>query len=135
MRLREYATPDEFVNSDYCDDPDDVDLKEIAKLLRRSSGVIEILTRTAVYETDDEGLPTDIDVQDAMRDAVCAQVAYFLETGDASGAAAAAPASSIGSLSLGGKAQAGRDLQESRYSPEAIEILSVAGLTSGVVRR
>lgn len=134
MRLREYATPDEFLKSDYCEDPDAAP-DDIAKLIRRASGTVESLTLTARYVIDDDGMPADDEVIEAFREAVCAQVAYFLETGDVSGAAAGSPAVSIGSLSLGGKAISGGEQRASRYSPEAVEILSTAGLMPASVGR
>lgn len=139
MARPSYATPANYVDSDYYDQDEGLpeDERRIVKLLARASRHIESLTITAVYETDEDGAPVDLDISEAFRDAVCAQVAYWEETGDASGVGAIG-STSIGSLSLGSAPSAGQthaDRQGVRYAPEAVEILSAAGLLSSAVRR
>lgn len=106
--------------------------------LRRASTVIDGLTRTVRYDIDEDGYPDDVDVSDAFRDATCAQVAWFEETDDITGADSQAGAVKIGSVSLGGSgatgnAQSGKTAASSRVAPEAIDILRNAGLLSGIV--
>lgn len=43
-------------------------------LIRRGSVMVSTATRRARYDTTPAGLPSDPDVADALRDAVCAQV-------------------------------------------------------------
>jgi len=52
-----------------------------ARLLVRASEVIDQALRTAVYDVDTAGAPTDAAVIAALVDAVCAQVEFW-ETGD-----------------------------------------------------
>src|SRR5690625_2474644 len=101
--------------------------------LTRAATIVRILTLTAVYQVDGDGKPTDPAVTAALRDATCAQAAWFDETGDTgSGAASIYSTMSLGSarLSVGGGGSAtNTTVAESRYSPEAVQILQNAGLT------
>lgn len=71
-------------------------------LLARASRMLDAQALlTAVYDVDDEGLPTDPLVAAAFRDAVCAQVQWWDELGDSIGAAGAGwGAVAIGGLSM-----------------------------------
>lgn len=103
-----------------------------ASLIDRASTIVRSLTLTAVYDTDDNGDPTDQVVRGALRDATCAQVAWFEETGDTgSGAAGRFNSMSLGSASLsGGGTGSGTntDAATAAISPEAVRILANAGL-------
>lgn len=70
---RVYATADDVINwiGDY--PPANVDV-----LLARASLVVEELVMGVVYDTDVNGLPTDAGVIATMRDAVCAQVQWWV---------------------------------------------------------
>ncbi|MEV8029265.1 hypothetical protein [Cellulosimicrobium funkei] len=130
MAQRVYATP-----SDLAAEPWELALDEKAarSLLIRASIVIDGLTVTTVYDVDEDGYPTDLDVADAFRDATCAQAAWFDETGDTSGAAGRFNSLSLGSFSAsGGGTGSGSNTSaaESRLSPEAVQILQNAGLTN-----
>src|SRR5690606_31043905 len=110
-----------------------LDEKAARSLLIRASIVIDGLTVTAVYDVDEDGYPTDLDVADALRDATCAQAAWFDETGDTSGVAGRFNSLSLGSFSGsgGGTGSASNtSAAESRLSPEAVQILQNAGLTN-----
>lgn len=111
----------------------DVDTDTAQRLLARASTVVRTLTLTAVYATDTDGAAVDDTVRTALRDATCAQAVWFDQTGDdGSGAAAAFSTMSLGSarLSVGGGGSAtNTTVAESRFSPEAVQILSNAGLT------
>ena len=138
MARPSYATVGDFIDSAYSDDDSPADEKALTKLLYRASRHVEGLTMTARYPIDEDGFPEDLNVLEAFRDAVCAQVAYWEETGDVSGAMSSAGSVSIGSLSLSSDKSAGQtpsDRQAVRYAPEAVEILSSAGLTSSRVGR
>jgi len=117
-------------------DPVPVVEKELDALLRRASRQVDSHIRAAVYATDDNGLPTDTAVEAALRDATCAYVAYWQETGDPTGAdAMQGPVKSL-SGSLGGTATGGassRTPADVRRSDEAVQILRNAGLISAVV--
>lgn len=47
-------------------------------LLARASLVVDELLTAAVYPVDVDGAPTDVTAQAAMRDAVCAQVEWWM---------------------------------------------------------
>lgn len=122
---RVYATPSDLVVYTGAAPPDDT-----RRLLLRASRLVEALTRCAVYDVDAEGLPTDAAVAAAFRDAVCAQVAWFDETGDSTGAAQQYQSVSIGSMSLtrGHSAGGSATGAEQRYAPDAVAALTRAGL-------
>lgn len=52
-----------------------------AQLIRRASGMVQQAVRRARFTVEPSGLPADPDVADAMRDAVCAQVVYWDNSG------------------------------------------------------
>lgn len=108
------------------------------RLLTRATTIIRGLTITAVYATGPDGTPSDNAVAEALRDATCAQAVWFDQTGDdGSGAASAYSTMSLGSarLSVGGAGSStNTGVTQSRYAPEAIQILSNAGLTAGQVQ-
>ncbi|MBD5787112.1 hypothetical protein IF650_13070 [Cellulosimicrobium terreum] len=61
-------------------------------LIRAASLLVSDATLSAVYDTDETGLPTDARVAEAFRDAVCSQVVTWVRLGidpDAAGADAA----------------------------------------------
>jgi hypothetical protein len=108
---------------------------ESARLRTRASELVDEALLAAVYDTDPTTrLPTDPEVAAAMRDAVCAQVVWWDETGDEQGAADRYTSVSIGSVTLarGGSAAAagsgGRTL-----GPPAATHLRLAGLVPGAV--
>lgn len=49
----------------------------VERLIRRASGLVQLAVRRARFDVEPSGLPSDPDVADALRDAVCAQVAYW----------------------------------------------------------
>lgn len=100
--------------------------------LRHASQVIQRRTKCAVYATDDDGVPTDVKVRAAFRDAVCAQVAWWGETGNEFGTAGQWDNVKIGSVSLGGPQSAAVDGGE-ELAPEAESILDNAGLLPGLI--
>jgi hypothetical protein len=106
------------------------DEPEATRLLGHASEVVDGLLLTAVYDTDDDGLPTDADVAAALRDATCAQALWWLETGDESGAQATYQSVSIGSVSLtrGYTSGASATGPAQTVSPRAVGILQRAGL-------
>ena len=75
----------------------------VQRLLARASQMVRGATKTALYATDDAGMPTDPDVLAGFRDATCAQVSAWITAGidDPSSAAAAASSGIVASKSLG----------------------------------
>ena len=117
-------------------EPEPIDDADLNARLRRASATIDGLTRRSVYDVDEDGYPTDQDIADAFRDMTCAQVAWWDDTDDVTGAGSQAGTFSIGSVSIGA---AGRttgngapNAAASRISPEAVEIGVNAGLITAV---
>ncbi|MEQ6899278.1 hypothetical protein [Microbacterium sp. KR10-403] len=136
MDLRVYATPDQY--DDVAETDWDGDDALLLKRLRAASIEVEKLTRRAVYDTDDDGYPTDPDIADAFAEATCRIVAYWQETDDPTGADAYAGAVKIGSVSLGTTSSSPDSLtaQEKlarRIGTRAIDILTNAGLLGSAV--
>jgi hypothetical protein len=52
--------------------------EDLSRLLTRASELIDDYCRTAVYEHDVDGFPTEADDIAAFRDATCAQVEFWL---------------------------------------------------------
>lgn len=135
MAQRVYATLadfEDFTDGDHEEASEDV----INARLRRASNVIDGLTRHARFAVDADGYPTDAAISDAFRDATCAQVAWWDETDDITGAGSQEGTVSIGSVSIGARGRTSGngapDASTSRHAPEAIEILQNAGLISAV---
>lgn len=103
---------------------------EATRMLTRASEVVDDLLVTAVYDVDAGLLPTDTTVAEALRQATCAQVAWWIETGDETGAAAQYQSVSIGSVSLSrGYSGAGSSTGTAqRISDDAMRHLRRVGL-------
>jgi hypothetical protein len=101
------------------------------KLLVQASRDIERATRTAVYDTDTSGFPTDAAVLAAFRDATCAQVEWWAETGDSLGVNGQWGDVKIGSVTLGGGASTSGT--GGQLTANASTILELAGLLPGHV--
>lgn len=98
MALPVYATQaqlEEFTGGLISDEP------KVDRWLALASGLVRHATRTAVYDTDDDGAPTDPDVAAAFTNAVCAQVAAWIDLGVDPTAGRAAVTGSAASSSLG----------------------------------
>lgn len=74
--MRLYATPDDLVPEWMDTAPDNA-----RRLIRAASVKVEHATRMARYAVDGDGLPTEPAVKNAMRDAVCHQVAVWTTAG------------------------------------------------------
>ncbi|GHH67612.1 hypothetical protein GCM10017673_14900 [Streptosporangium violaceochromogenes] len=115
-----YATVDDL--ADYVTPPPNAPL-----LLARASRVVDQTLLCARYDPDDP------DVQAALREATCEQVAAWVADGteDGTGASPTYANVSIGSVTLGGRtggAGAGR-ASATQLAPQAWMVLSQAGLT------
>lgn len=112
----------------------------VDQLLRSASILVRRATRTAVYATTADGLPTDATLVAALRDATCAQAHAWAAAGidptaPAPASARVATSKSIGSGSVTyADAQAvsvAQDRLRAGLSDEAAAILADAGLTGG----
>ncbi|PWC05406.1 hypothetical protein [Agromyces badenianii] len=131
-----YATTAEYET--LAEEPFDGTVGVLAKRLRSASIEVEKLTRRAVYETDEDGYPTDPDIEDAFTEATCAIVEYWEETDDPTGADAAEGAVKIGSVSLGTTSSSADtssplDRLQRRIGTRAYDILTNAGLIPSAV--
>lgn len=94
------------------------------RMLLRASELVDDYIRTAVYDVDDDGDPTDADDIAALRDATCAQVEFWFagdEEDDVLGPFAA--------LTIGGVSATPQT--PLTLAPRAARILRRAGLYSG----
>jgi hypothetical protein len=128
--VRVYATAQDV--SDYRDgkpNPTNIDGR-----LARASALVEAAARTAIYDVDQDGMPTAADVVEAFQLAVCAQVDWQLSTGDSNGAGSRYQSVSIGSVALtkGATAATGTSPRD-RLAPDAEIYLQAAGLLPGVI--
>ena len=109
---------------------------DAVRQLKRASELVDLAIITAVYDTDTvTGLPTATAVTEALRDATCAQVAYWAETGDQSGTSSQWQSVSIGSVSLSrGTSGQQSGLSSGRsLAPQACTHLRLAGLLPGAI--
>jgi hypothetical protein len=133
---RVYATLADY--EDYTDGVHEAESVDVINAkLRRASIVIDGLTRNSRYDLDEDGYPTDADVSEAFKNATCAQMAWWDDTDDVTGAVSQEGTVSIGSVSIGARGRTAGNgapaAQASRIAPEAIDILTEAGLISGIV--
>ncbi len=135
MAQRVYATVadyEDFTDGDHEEESVDV----VNAKLRRASTMIDGLTRYARYDVDEDGYPTDADVADAFKRATCAQMAWWDDTDDITGAGSQDGTVSIGSVSIGARGRSSGNgapsAAESRIAPEAVAILATAGLISAI---
>ncbi|PJN40509.1 hypothetical protein CG747_12620 [Streptomyces sp. CB02959] len=129
MAGRVYATPEQLAAWTGQPAPADAD-----RLLARASEDVDDALLTAVYRTDATGMPTDREVEDALADAVCAQVEYHVATGDdGTGAAGRWDSVSIGPVSLSGRQAGPAAAGDVDLAPRAHRALTRAGLLPGVI--
>lgn len=130
-----FATHDDVVK--WIDDP--LTDRNIDSLLRRASSMVQRAVRSARFAVTPAGMPEDPDIEDALRDAVCEQVAVWLESDvnpvEVASAAAPVAASSIGDASISygdsSASNAAKDAVSAELHPAAFDILANAGLTGG----
>lgn len=73
-----YADPDDLMDG-WLDEPPET--AEAIRLIRYASQLVRKATRCDHYEVDPAGLPVDLDIAGAMRDATCAQAAMWKTAG------------------------------------------------------
>ncbi|WP_295035438.1 hypothetical protein [uncultured Microbacterium sp.] len=98
---------------------------DVQAALSEASARIRAALKTARFEVDSEMSPTDPAVADAIRQATLAQLAFWADTGDSTGAGAQLGGGSILSVSLPGGSGAvdARTKQEAREAPAVDDIL------------
>jgi hypothetical protein len=103
-----------------------------AGALAEASRALDASLRGAWYATDAEGYPTETAVRTALRQAVCAQVAYWQDTGDDTGSGAAEQYTTVGigsvQLTRERGQTGGADPLPDIDAPAALRILRRAGL-------
>ncbi|MEU4178198.1 hypothetical protein [Streptomyces sp. NPDC026589] len=125
---RVYATPEQLADATGQPAPADA-----VRLLTRASEDVEDALRTAIYDTDATGMPTDPDVRDALAAATCAQVEYVTaQGGDDTGAAGQWDSVSIGPVAMSGR-KGGPVGSAVDIGPRALRTLTRAGLLPGVI--
>lgn len=67
--------------------------------LRHASHDVDHIVKTAVYDVDSDGMPSDPDVADLLTEMVAEQIAWYQEIGDQTGVVAVS-GGSIGQVSL-----------------------------------
>jgi hypothetical protein len=99
----------------------ELDADDAVRVLRRASEVIDSFV-TAWFAVDDTtGIPTDETTADAVRDACCAQVEFWLEVGEEHDLTGLAGTSAgVGSLRV--------DRLPPTLAPRALRALNAAGL-------
>ncbi|MFD6400818.1 hypothetical protein [Nocardia sp. NPDC060249] len=130
-----YAEPDDFADGWLTELPDNA---TAVRLIRYASQLVRYATRLDLYDTYPSGLPVDLDIAEAMRDATCAHAAMWHLAGidPAAGTvgreiAIASQTADGGSVTYAG--HIGLDEIErslSALSPTALRILRNAGLAS-----
>lgn len=118
-------------------EPQPITEKDLNARLRRASSVIDSHTRHARYEVDEDGYATDENTADAFKEATCAQVQWFDESDDITGSQSQDGTIAIGSVTIGARGRstggASADAASARIAPEAVEILTNAGLMSAII--
>lgn len=132
--MRKYATLEEYKS--FAEAPANDALVE--KRLGTASFEVDGLTRRAAYATDVNDLPTDPVIRAAFRDATCAIIQHWEETGDPLGADLLDGAVKIGSVSLGTTSSSQEALSATektarRIGHLAITILMNAGLLGSAI--
>lgn len=107
-------------------------------LLARASLIIDDALKGAVYDVDPATLmPTDANITEALMEATCAQIQWWDEIGDTTGAGAGAQfqSASIGSASYtkGYSAAGSKAGNSGALAPMAFTTLEVAGLLTSTV--
>ncbi|MFD9813715.1 hypothetical protein [Streptomyces sp. NPDC059080] len=106
------------------------------RLIARASEDIDAALLTAVYRTDEMGYPVEARIRAALASAVCAQVEYWLATGeDGTGTGEQWDAVSIGPVSLSGRSSSPSPpvVGGVELAPRAYRALHMAGLLPGDV--
>jgi len=122
-----YATVEEF--TDFLD-PDPVPVNA-SRLLDRASTKLDQLLIGAVYETDEDGLPTDTALTAVLKEAVCLQAQYISALSDETGANANVSTMTLGNQTISRALKGTNGMGKTqRVSPDLLDLLQVHGLLS-----
>ncbi|MEE4540987.1 hypothetical protein V2S66_03265 [Streptomyces sp. V4-01] len=97
------------------------------RLLTNASRRLDGLLMGARYETDSNGAPTEQDVIDLFREAVCLQAQYIADLDDETGANANVSSQRVGDVAVT-RAISVVGIGTPRVSPEMIELLRTSRL-------
>ncbi|WP_157978672.1 MULTISPECIES: head-tail connector protein [Nocardia] len=130
-----YAAPDDLMDGWLDEEPEEA---EATRLIRAASILVRKATRCDIYEVDPAGLPVDLDILHAMRDATCAHASMWLRAGIDPDAGTAGRTVAIksqtadgGSVTYADGPQIGEIAASLRaLSSQALDILRNAGLAS-----
>lgn len=113
--------------------PDDLGVPEdAARLLGRASELVDDHIAAAVYDVNNQGVPTYQPVIDGLRDAVCAQVEFWLTGDEEDDVLGPTQGIAVGGLQL--QYGAGQNRATPMYlAPRAARALRKAGLMSASV--
>ncbi|MGW3057688.1 hypothetical protein ACWC98_17450 [Streptomyces goshikiensis] len=126
---RIYATPEQLTAWTGKPPPADAD-----RLLARASEDVDDALKTALYDTDGTGMPTDPVVLAAFSDAACAQVEYQLAAGvDGTGADDRWESVTLGPLAMSGRRSGTQAPGTVDLAPRAYRALTRDGLELGVI--
>lgn len=123
MTMPVYATVEEF--TDFLD-PDPVPANA-ARLLKNASRKLDGMLIGARYATDTDGMPTEQDIIDLFREAVCLQVQYIADLDDETGATANVSTQTVGNVTVTRALSLVGD-GTPRVSPDMIELLGASQL-------
>lgn len=126
---RLYAT-----SADYAEELLEAPPTGIRRKLLTASRMVDQMLLTAIYDTDDDGMPTDDDMIAAMKLATVLQVEFAAGAGDSKMVGAPAASNfSLGKLAVTRNQSAGGGLggvgPRGEWSPRAWDALQAAGLT------
>lgn len=111
---------------------DQIAASDAEALLDDASADVDDMLFGAVYEVDDDGMPTAPEVAAVLARATLAQAVYLDELGDRTGAGRLWQSASIGGVSYT-RARSTRSPTAPDYAPRALTILRTAGLISARV--
>ncbi|AWB84780.1 hypothetical protein [Corynebacterium liangguodongii] len=127
-----FASEDDFEKYADMEAPTNID-----RLLGLASSWVRDAVRRAHFDTTPAGLPSDLEVEEALRDATCEQVLVWVQNGVEPGKTperGPVSSSSIGDASLSYETASvaeARALAAIELAPTALAILDAADLTGG----
>lgn len=132
-----YATPADL--AEYLGTPaptDEAQLNTEQAQLDRAADLVARVIRTARVPLDAQGIPTVEAQRSAIARATCAQVAYWQESLDETGAGSLYQSATMAGVTLTRADRAGGSSHPSgsRLAPAALDLLTGAGLFSSAVR-
>lgn len=129
---RIYANQGDLI--DYFPDGVDVpDEPEATRKITRASERVDRALLTAVYDVDDDGMPTDTDVIKALKLATCAQVLDWTESDDELGMIGRYGSATAGRITIGGRSGSSGSSPTTDLCAQAVIHLGLAGLLPGYI--